>query len=217
MAAGWRKQYSRYKRYFLDIYRVYNQKPDVKMFLEILLTLGVVSFFGAFALRPTILTIIDLNKQIQTKEETLETMETKIQNLSLAQELYAQEINSISLLDTALPERPSPELFIRQLETLAQQSQVAVLGESVNEVILVGEKKVKIKKTDDDNPLPGEAEGVSFSISVSGSYTGLSSFLENVLNLRHSAKLDSVSINASQTDQGRVLVLVVSGRIPFIK
>jgi hypothetical protein len=60
MALGWRQGYSRYRAYFLNIYNLYKQRPDLRMFLEILLSLGAIAIFAAFAVRPTALTIVQL-------------------------------------------------------------------------------------------------------------------------------------------------------------
>ena len=86
MAGGWRSNYLRYRSFFLNIYNVYKRRPDLKMFMEILLSLGTISFFAAFALRPTALTIVDLLEQIDEKETTIEKMDQKIQNLLLSRE-----------------------------------------------------------------------------------------------------------------------------------
>ena len=39
MALGWRKDYLRYRSYFLNIVSVYKQRRDLKAFLELILTL----------------------------------------------------------------------------------------------------------------------------------------------------------------------------------
>jgi hypothetical protein len=115
MALGWRKDYLRYRSYFLNIVNVYKQRRDVKAFLELILTLVTISFFALFALKPTLLTIIELLREIEAKEETVEKMDTKIQNLQQAQTLYIQEAARIKLLETAIPDKPAPDLFVRQI------------------------------------------------------------------------------------------------------
>jgi len=217
MAAGWRVGYTRYRKFFLNIYRVYNQKPDVKMFLETLLTLGVIAFFGASALRPTILTIIDLTEQIKTKEEVVIKMDTKIQNLSLAQNIYSQELDSILLLDSAVPNAPSPEIAARQFEGLANQNSVGILGMAAGEVVIFGKEEKPKRKREELSSLPGGAKELSFTLSVSGSFQSLNSFLSSMDNTRRPIKTDAASINSSLTDIGNILVLVVSGRLPYIK
>ena len=71
MEKGWKRDYSRYKEFFLNIWRVYNTKPSLKIYLELILSLSTVAVFAVFAIKPTVLTIIELNKEISSKEETI--------------------------------------------------------------------------------------------------------------------------------------------------
>jgi len=217
MATGWKSSYFRYRSYFLNIYNVYKRRPDLKMFLEILLSLGTISFFAAFALRPTALTIVQLLEQIDEKESTIEKMDQKIQNLQTAQTLVSQETNRISLLDTAVPEQPSPHGLVRQIEGLANSQNVRILGISVGEVILVGIEDRPKRSTRDVEAFPEGSGELSFSVSVTSDYTSLNAFFSGLEKLRSPIKIDNSSINASETDEGRTLVLVVSGRVPYLK
>lgn len=217
MALGWRKNYQRYRKYFLNIYQVYNKKPDVKMFLEIILTLGAIAFFGASALRPTILTITELTEQIKKKEEIIVKMDTKIQNIEIAQDLYVQESSAISLLDSAIPNAPQPDLAARQFEGLANTSNTTILGMSTGEVFLVGKDEKEKRKSSTLEKLPGDAKELSFTITTTGDSSSLRQFLQNIVSMRRPIKTDVASINSSETGVGRILVLAVSGRLPFIE
>lgn len=216
MALGWRKDYLRYRSYFLNIVNVYKQKQDFKAFLELILTLATVSFFAFFALKPTILTVIELLKEIDTKEKTVEKMNTKIQNLQQAQTLYVQEETKIKLLETAIPDNPAPDLFVRQIEGLATNYPVNLLGITIGEVTLLGEEKVK-RSTDKLQPLPEESKGISFSISIAGSYQGLVNFLSALEDMRRPVKIDALNIISPQLEETQNLVLVVTGRTPYLK
>jgi len=217
MAMGWRKNYQRYRKYFLNVYQVYNKKPDVKMFLEIILTLSAIAFFGASALRPTILTITELTEQIKKKEEIIATMDTKIQNIEIAQNLYVQESAAISLLDFAIPKTPQPDFAARQFEGLANTSNATILGMSTGEVFLVGKDEKEKRKSSTLEKLPGEAKELSFTITATGDSSSLRQFLQNIANMRRPIKTDIASINSSETGVGRILVLAISGRLPFIE
>lgn len=217
MAGGWRSNYLRYRSFFLNIYNVYKRRPDLKMFMEILLSLGTISFFAAFALRPTALTIVDLLEQIDEKETTIEKMDQKIQNLQTAQTLYVQETARISLLDSAVPEQPSPHGLVRQVEGLANTQGVRILGISVGEVLLVGTEDRPKRTTSEVQAFPQGSGELSFSASVTADYASLDAFFSGLENLRFPVKIDNASINASETDEGRTLVLVVSGRVPYLK
>lgn len=216
MALGWRKSYLRYRTFFLNIYSIYKRRPDVKMFLEIILSLFTISIFATLALRPTVLTITQLLEEIEAKEETIEKMDTKIRNLQTAQNIYNQEQSRIVLLDQAVPEEPTPESFVRQIEGLASTRNVSVLGMSIGEVVLVGKEEEK-KVSDEVTPLPQNAGQVIFSVSVQGDYDQLDTFFNDLNSLRRPLKIDSINFNSAETEEGQTLVLVVQGRVPYLR
>lgn len=216
MALGWRRDYLRYKNYFLNIVTVYKKRKDLKMFLEILLSLSTISFFTIFAIRPTFLTIAELVKKIRTKEETVNKMDTKIQNLDQALVLYTQEQARIALLESAVPSSAAPDVLVRQIEGVATTHPVSLLGLSTGDVTLVGEEKVQ-RKSGELGVLPGGAKELSFSISLTGDFQNIASFLETLENLRRPVKIDVATINSSETEEARIIVLVVSGRTPYLK
>ncbi|MBI2066215.1 hypothetical protein HYT60_01805, partial [Candidatus Woesebacteria bacterium] len=182
MALGWRKEYIRYKEYFLNVLTIYKQKEDLRMFLEILLSLATVSFFGTFALRPTLVTIAALLTEINSKEEIVVKLDTKIQNLSLAASLVESEAVRLPLIEEAVPAAASPETLVRQVEGLAAKNGVNLLGVSLGQVTLLGEVK-KAPPEEGITPLPEDALGIPFSISLSGSYPQLLGFLADLEKL----------------------------------
>lgn len=186
------------------------------MFLEILLSLGTIAFFAILALRPTALTIAQLLQEVSSKEETLAKLDEKIENLQTAETVYTQQRTNISLLEEAVPEEPLPEIYVRQLEGLSQNHSLTILGITIGEVTLVGQEDETKRAREELAALPQGAGEVSFSISVSGSYENLSSFLSDLENLRRPAKLDQITLTATETEEGQRLVLVVSGRVPYL-
>lgn len=205
MALGWKKEYFRYKVLFSNILNLYKERNDLKMFLEILLSLATISLFGTFAIRPTFLTIAQLLKDIKTKEETIAKMETKILNLEQAQITFVQESARIPIINSSLPEYPQPQIFIRQIEGIADKNSVAILGISVEEATLKG--KTMVKK---------DALGLPFSLNLSGSYQNLSSFLNDLDSLRRPVLLETLSFNLSKTSESKTIILAASGRTPYL-
>ena len=216
MALGWRKEYLRYREFFLNISALYRRNQDLRMFLEVLLSLGTISFFAFFALKPTLITIVELYKNIQTKQDLVNKMDTKIQNISAAQAIFDSEAARISLTQNSVPDLASPETFVRQIEGLAITNSVNLLGVSVGQVILVGEEKKSSTSETDIAPLPEGAKSLTFSISVNGAYPALSRFLSELENLRRPVKIDNTGLTSAQTEEGSKLVLLISGRVPYL-
>jgi hypothetical protein len=96
--------------------------------LEIILTLLTVIIFSNFALKPTILTIINLNKEIETKKETIATLDQKSRDLATARNVMNQIASSIPAINQAIPTGPSPEVYIDHIYVLSQENNLSILG-----------------------------------------------------------------------------------------
>lgn len=209
MGPAWRSNYSRYKRLFLTFFSRYRERQDVKMFLEILLSLITISLFSLLALRPTLITIAELIIDIESKKETVVVMDAKIEDLGRAQKLYDQEIRRIKLLEDSVPKEPAPEGFIRQIEGLSAKHAVGIISMSLEEVIILG-KESPAQKADN-------AEQLSFSVSTSADYPQLYSFLKDLEKMRRPLNVHSLSVSTSTTKEKTFLVLVVDGISPFLR
>lgn len=216
MALGWRSNYLRYKDFFLNVLLTYRKRPDLKMFLEAILSLATILIFAVFALRPTLITIATLVREIRNKENLVAKTDEKITNLDQASELFSQKEPEITIAKEAVPISAEPDSLLRQIEGVAQKNNVRILGVSFGEIVLSGKEKEK-KAKEDVTPLPENARALSFSVSVSSDYQNLLSFLSDLENLRRPSRIDAAGIASSQTAEGTTLTLVISGRTPYIQ
>ncbi len=214
MRPAWRRQYVRYRRLFLNFFAQYKERQDLKMFLEILLSLTTVSFFALVALRPTLLTIAGLIKEIDTKKEVIEQMDEKISKLNRAKALYNQEAARIELLKTSIPPEPAPDAFIRQIEGLSGKHSSGILSLTIEEVTLIEEKPAVTGSG--STPL-GAAEELGFSLSTSSDYPSLFSYLADLEKMRRPIKMDFFTMRSSTAQGAFSLILVVEGKVPYLK
>lgn len=221
MNPSWRRNYLRYRSYFLNIVGRYKERADVKIYLEILLSLATITIFAIFALRPTLLTIAELIKEIESKEQTIATMDTKIENLSQAQTVYNQQRANVELLNSAVPTGPSPDGFVRQMEGLSAKHQVALRGLELDSVVVLGTQTSQNKSRKGDlEKLPGAAFTLPFQTSLFvpiEAYPSLSSFLEDIESLRRPAKIDRLVYTTSEQEGEEFLILSIEGRLPFFQ
>lgn len=216
MGPAWRRNYVRYKRFFLTFFNRYQERQDLRMFLEILLSLATISLFSLLALRPTLVTIAQLIKEIESKKQVVAVMEAKIKNLTAAQTLYDSEINKIRLLQTSIPKNPSPDEFIRQVEGLSSRHSVGVLSMSIAETALIGKDESEQEQSVDGTVLGSRGE-VIFTVRTTADYQELYNFLTEFDKMRRPINIDSLSLTLSGTDQGILLVLSLNGKIPYMK
>lgn len=215
MATGWRGQYYRYKDFFLNILSLYKKRKDLRAFLELILSLSTMIIFIVFALKPTILTIVSLYKEINEKRSTLSSLNQKITDLQTASNVFAQNQNFIPNVDAAVFGNPEPDTVSKQFLGLASKNGVSLLGISIGQTIIIG-KSTAVGATSDIKPLPENAQSMPISISVRGNYSNLLGFVKDFENLRIPVKVDSLSVSSSQTQEGSVIVGVITARVPYL-
>jgi len=159
-----------------NIYRVYRQyasylgpvvtDPMVRGYFGLIASLLLVSFFGIFALSPTINTIIELRKKIADNREINKALETKIANLALARENLAQAGDTSLLVAQALPVGPEPQSAVTAIVSSASASGISLssfrfgtINFNAPAAAVSGKSKV--------SSVPG-VESVSFTLNVSG-------------------------------------------------
>lgn len=215
MATGWKRDYFRYKEFFLNVLSIYNTKPNLKIYLELTLSIFTVIIFSIFAIKPTILTVIELNNEIKAKTSLVDDLNLKLKNLQTAGQILQTNANDLIYLEQALPDTAKPENLIKQLEILASESNVKIIGISSSDVIISGDSDLKNKQivlTSTDL----NADELPFSISITGDYQSLLTYLRKIENLRRPIKIDSIAFNSNNTDTGKVINLLISGRTPYL-
>jgi Tfp pilus assembly protein PilO len=168
-------QNRRYQRYFQGFSRLYQQKK-VRFYTEIIATLGTIIFFLIFAIKPTVITITHLLKEIDDKKSVEAKLEQKIQALMTAQKTYVNLEASFPLLDEALPSTPQLSLYLNQLEALARQDNIQLNSLQTNQLVLK------------DTPQPNQ-DYFAITFTLNGSYANLKAFLNDFYHLRRLSEL----------------------------
>ena len=188
----------------MDILAIYNSKPNLKAYLELILSLGTIIIFSIYAIKPTILTIVELNNEIKSKENTVSLLTQKISNLKIASNILQKESQNLELIDSAIPTGANVEQLVKQIEKIAFDSSVVIRNFSSANIFLKGSSDKKV-----ENELP-----VSFS--VTGNYQNLFLFLQTIENLRRPFRIDSFVFNSNITaDNEKFIVLTISGNVPY--
>lgn len=214
MQRSWRENYLRYKSFLLNTVDRYEERTDVRIYLEILLSLITISVFSVFALRPTLLTIAELIKEIEAKEELVNKLDNKIETITTAQILYDKQRSNIQLLKRSIPSNPKTDSLIYQLEGLVEKNGLMAQKLTINEIPLLKTKTVQ--KPQDPNK-KADSTFIDFDVQISGDYTLLLSFMADVEKLLRPIKISNTSIISQQDDEtGDItLKLILSGEIPY--
>jgi len=208
MIFDWRTEINRY-RYYFNNFQVIAKRKDLRSFGELSLTLLVISFFVFFAIKPTLVIVAGLTKEIKEKEQTSQNLQKKIASLVAAQQEYSLNQNRFYLVDQALPETPDFPLLILSVEKEATASGVTLESISIT--------KIEIKTPDKANPDRTEVPSFEFSSSVTGSYENLKLFLSKVESLRRVLSLDTINFGKTKSTQkeSSKIILNISGQVNF--
>lgn len=195
--------YRQYRRYFLSV-KAFYQKKQARVYTGIVLSILTMAFFGFFAIRPTLVTISGLLKEIQDKKEVVNQMDQKINNLTKAQTNYNQIKEKLYLVDQSLPQDPGLSVLIKQLEALARLSSVNFESVRFEKTNLQGETEKK------------ENQEVTFSLVLSGNYQNLKNFLNSLDTLRRIILVESFAFRSTTEEEIQILTLSVNAKAYYL-
>jgi len=213
MKYNYKQQYLRYQGYFTRLKKIYENRPDIRAYIGILLTLLTVSFFAIFAIKPTLSTIASLSSQIKTQQEILAKLQKKVNDLQTAQNTWIALQNEIPLIKQAIPPKPDPAEFLRQIEMVSLKENTKLESVEMENIPLFGSSS-NIISTATQEKLPENVKSLNFSLSISGSYTQLRDFLSDLYQLRQPVLIDSFTFSSSGGRPDEIS-LDITGTVPY--
>ena len=169
---------------------------------------GLTLFFAiiliAFAIRPTILTIDRINKEIKEKEKIYKALEDKIEALSLLDQQYIENENSMKALELIFPTSGNFSLFLSNIDSVVARNGFGLRSVGFSDY---GKGLYDINTT--------VLTPWSVRMSVKGFEANLVSLLRDLEAMPMSPVIDSVSFGQIDDDGGRIFT--VSMRIYHIK
>lgn len=183
------------------------QRPVARVSLELFLSVLAVVFFAIFAIRPTLVTMSDLVKEIEDKKDLDQKLTQKIASLSTAQTSYLDVQERLYLLVQTLPSTPDLIHSVKIIEKLAVDRGVLIDSLTVSEVpreISSDIQFTKLKK----NSFP-------VSMSLSGEYENIRDFVQDLISYRRLFVTDTVIFSTSEERGQRKLRVNISLSIPY--
>jgi len=179
------------------------KEERMQKFTTLVFTVTALSFFGLFAINPTLSTIANLNKQLSDNKFVDQQLQDKINNLYLLQQKYSQLTPDLPYVLDSFPKNPQVPLLVAQLQSLAQSSNIAITSLQTFEVE-VPNSSVSTKKY----------YAYSFSISAGGSYENLSKFVNSVVKMQRIVSINILTLSRN-TGEGPPTQLNFKGTAYF--
>jgi len=208
MSVTLKDRFHQYHRYYVSL-REFTQKKPVRSFTTLSLSMLTISFFAFFAVKPTLVIIAGLTKEIKDKETSLAKIQKKVASLVQAQEQYSLNQSRFYLLEEALPNIPDFPSLIYPLEKEALLSGVKIRSFSVTKIEIVKKTTAKAKTAG----LPG----FEFSLSAEGDYQNLKNYLAKIDSLRRLMTIDKIAFTKTKKTRAEAstIVLTLSGTSNF--
>jgi len=184
-----------YRKYYRSLEPIL-AKPKTKIYSTVIFFFLVVSLFGWYAIRPTIQTILYLQREIKDKTAVNKKMDDKIQALIQSQSIMESIQQKLPLIEDAIPKNPDAIDVVRQLRDLTVST-----GASVS-AIQIGTIPAVQTASSSASPLTKQVE-FPVTMSVEGNYQTISLFLNSLINIRRIILIDSISFTPNKK-QGSV-------------
>ncbi len=183
------------KHYLVKIKRFY-KKPLVQASANVAFTLLVICFFVFFAIRPTLVTMVSLQKKLKESKEINQQLSRKIDSLQQVQKIYAQIVDDLFLVEAALPETAEFQSLALRINYLAFKNNLVLNSASFAGFDLVGVR---------ENLEKGQPKAsYGFTLGLSGSFEQIKSFLTELEQIDRLIKINKVGFSKEKGKIGVV-------------
>ena len=158
------------------------QQESTRSFVTLILTFGALSFFGIFAINPTLSTIADLQKQLSDDQMVDQQLTTKINNLSSLEQQYNQLGENLTNTFAAVPQDADVSLLSGQVAALAQKHHLQITVYRVEEIQLA------------TNPKNPKIQSYVFNLQAQGTYNDMLAFTTDLASLKRLITVESMEI-----------------------
>lgn len=187
-----------YREYLKLLPKLKDEKAQYYTMLAF--TLAAMSFFGIFAINPTLSTITELKRKLVDFQFVYEKYITKAQNLSKLQDAYSSLSGDLHIVADAMPQNPEAPKLVAQVNSLLSRSHLQSASLKTLGVEITPERQLSSNK----------ASSFAFTLQASGAYDDILSFIQSVTHANRLITIDSISI--SKDGKKNTLLLDLRGR-----
>lgn len=199
------KQAHLYSRYFTYIKPI-TGIPIVKTYAPVVFTLLAMTIFIVFAIKPTVETILVLQKRLKDAETIVAQVNAKAENLSKGRENYQKLDKTVKdKIASAVPDSIDLKSLIQTLEQSARAHEASVSALQVQPIALSVAQEIQELKLQE----------VSFIFNVETSYQTASAILQNLKRSSRLISIDKLTLN--RVGEGKNLIMSISGKAYFLK
>lgn len=180
--------------------------PLIKNYGPTIFTLLTMAVLIYFAIKPTVETILVLQKELADSEAVLQKAITKATNLSQGSKNYNEMDQTIKeKITTAVPDTVTIKTMTQNLEQTAAAHEASISALQIQPIVITTKNEDQI----------GSLTEISFTFNTEGSYNNLVALLHDIKTSGRLFSFDNMSL--SKTNDGSALIMSLSGKAYFLK
>ncbi len=196
-----KKRYYRYYTYIKPIFKI----KALQLYGSYTLTIIATAFFVYFAIKPTVETILVLQKELADSQLVLEQITKKSEDIALASKNYGLlDLQIKQKINTAIPFNPEVRSIVINLERAAQAAQASISAIQIEPATITPQSE-----------MPSEATKVVFNFNTEGSYEALLKVLDGLKTSPRILSIDNLIMN--RTTETGTIVMSVKGTAIYLK
>lgn len=195
-----------YSRYYTYI-KPFLKNKAVKTYSSLVFSLIMITIFSLFAIKPTLSTIVSLQKSIKEQQQTLDSITKKGEGLSQAKSNYEALNDGVKTnLALLVPTSTSLTDLLASISNLAIFHEATISGLQVQPTMLEGDP-IKLSKD-------ATIKEINFTANFQGSYQSLSNLLDAFSQSPRLIYIQAVNFNKQSDDP---LIMTVNAKGYYIK
>ncbi|HVZ59110.1 MAG TPA: type 4a pilus biogenesis protein PilO [Patescibacteria group bacterium] len=160
-------------------------EEKIQSYAAVILTLLAISFFGIFAISPTINTIVGLRKTLADSTFVVTELDTKISNLTRLQNSYNNTLSpQLPYLYNAVPQTSEVGKLSGQIRTLATNSSV-----------ILDQLQIQSTQIASSAQAQNTLEPISLNIGVRGNIQSFTKFYNSLVDFDRIVTISSLSLS----------------------
>lgn len=184
---------SQYQRYYRSLEPTI-RKPKTRSYSTVIFFFLVVALFGWYAIKPTIQTILFLQREIKDKTALNETMDQKLNALIDAQSAYESATDKLPLLSQAVPDVSEAVTISSRIQQLANEQHASLSAIQISTVPLTPPQATPSAV----KSFARKLQQYPVSVTVEGSFPEIKNFLAALLGLRRLVSIEAVTMTVSK-------------------
>ncbi len=195
-------QFTRYYTYIRPVFK----NKTVRSYSSAAFSIVTIIIFAYFAIRPTVGTIIGLQKSIKEQSDVFDQLKSKAQNLSLGKSNFDQLDPIVkSRITSLVPNKTDLPSLLIDLSSLTNNLEASISGLQIQPVELVGLPA----QLNPDSKL----QEIDFTYNIQGGFSQLRELLNRLSLTNRLIAVQSINIGRSG-DKG--LIMTVNAKAYFV-